>query len=317
MSGTSQMTAGEARVIDPVLSTAARGYKNSRFIFPDIFPMVTVMQRGGKIIGFGTEDFEERDLKRAPGGRVAEMDIGYEADDYTCQQQSLNGKVPIEHIQEAGAVPGIDLAMVAVDKVMRSVFLQIEIAAAARITPANFVGRTEALAGTAQWSHNDSRPAKAVREKFSAIRKGIGIKPNGLFVGDKVNDYLVNHPDVVDRIKHTQPAIGDAIDDDALARYFRVEKYCVGAAQKGRKGAFTDIWDNIALLCYSNVTSLAEQGSPSFGYTYQLNGYPMVEAPWYDRDYKSWKYPVTTEDTPVIAGIEAAFLWTNVVDDDE
>ena len=47
---------------------------------------------------------------------------------------------------------------------------------------------------------------------------------------------------------------------------------------------------------------------PSYGYTYQLRGYPIVELPYEDRNPKSWIYPVTDEVQPVIAGAEAGYL---------
>ena len=310
---TSQMNAGEARVADPVLSTAAQGYRNARFIWQHIFPPVPVIARGGKIVKFGTEHFQEMDLRRAPGGRVPDIDIGYESGSYSCEQRSLNGKVPFEWLQDARAVPNIDLGMVASDRVMEAVHLQIEIEAASMIVPTRFVGRTEALAGAAQWSHADAKPAKAVREKFSTIRAGIGREPNTLSVSSDVNDVLINQPDIVDRVKHTQPAVGDAIDNAVLAKYFGVEHYCVGAAMKGKAGNFVDIWDNMALLHYSDVTALSSMGSPSLGYTYRLMGYPMVEAPYRDKGTNSWKYPITTEDTPQLVGAPAGFLFTNVV----
>lgn len=309
-----QMTPGAARVVDPVLTSAARGYMNAGMAWPYIFPVVDVMQRGGKVIEFGAEHFAEMAIERAPGANVPEINVGYTSRDYALVQRALSGKVPIELLEEAGAVPGIDLGSVVVQRVMAINSLQIEIKAAGLIVAANFKDRTKALAGAAQWSHADSTPAKEVRAAYSTIRQGIGQDPNTLFVGKPVHDALINNADVVDRIKHTQPAVGDAIDEAALARYFRVDRYVVGSAMKGEPGAFEEIWGKIALLCYSNVTPLASQGSPSFGYTYRLSGYPMAEPPWYNRVNKSWMYPVTNEDTPEIVGAAAGYLWTAAVE---
>ena len=271
------------------------------------------MQRGGKVIEFAAEHFAEMAIERAPGARIPEINVGYSSRDYALTQRALAGKVPIELQEEAGAVPGIDLGSVAVQRVMAINALQIEIKAASLIVAANFTGRTKALAGNAQWSHANATPAKEVRSVYSTIRQGIGMDPNTLFVGKPVHDALINNADVIDRIKHTQPAVGDAIDEAALARYFRVERYVVGSAMKGEPGAFEEIWGKIALLCYSNVTSLASMGAPSFGYTYRLSGYPMAEPPWYNRSNRSWMYPVTNEDTPEIVGAAAGYLWTTVV----
>lgn len=54
-------------------------------------------------------------------------------------------------------------------------------------------------------------------------------------------------------------------------------------------------------------------GLPSYGYTYQLNGYPQVEEAYFDRNAKSWIYPVTRVEAPVLAAAGAGFLITNAV----
>lgn len=310
----SQMTPGAARVIDPVLSSVARGFTNMGMVFPMIFPIVSVAQRGGKLIEFDAEHFAEMDIERAVGANIPEINIGYAGKDYSLTQRSLAGKVPIELMEEASAVPGIALASVAIERVMSVVGLQIEIAAGDLIVATNFSGRTEALAGNNRWDNDNSNPAREVRSAYSSIRAAIGRDPNTLLIGKEVYDALINNKEVVERIKYSMPAIGDAIDEDALRRYFRVERLVVGGAMKGKKGSFKHIWGKIALLCYTNVTPLAAQGSPSFGYTYRLNGYPIAEATWYNRSNRSWMYPVTTEDTPAIVGGDAGYLWTMVID---
>ena len=308
-----QLSPSEARVIDPVLTTAVRGYENSAHVWPHIFPAVPVAARGGRLVQFDAEHFAQAALERAPGADIPEINIGYSSKKFALTQRAVAAKVPIENAEEAAAVPGIDIGSVAVSRAMDFNSLQIEIAAAGLIVAANFTDRTEALAGATQWSHKDSTPAREVRSAYSTIRQGIGRDPNTLLVGKEVHDALINNPDVIDRIKHTQPAVGDAIDEAALARYFRVGKYVVGAAMKGAPGNFSNIWGKIALLCYSNVTPLASQGSPSFGYTYRLRGYPMASPPWWNRKNDSWMYPVKTEDTPEIVGAAAGYLWTAVV----
>ena len=47
------MNAGQARVIDPILTTAACRYRHAMCCFMYLFLIVTVPQRGGKVIEFG------------------------------------------------------------------------------------------------------------------------------------------------------------------------------------------------------------------------------------------------------------------------
>jgi hypothetical protein len=67
------------------------------------------------------------------------------------------------------------------------------------------------------------------------------------------------------------------------------------------------------VLAYTETGSMVEMGAPSYGYTYQLAGYPLVEEPYYERNPKSWIYPVTDEVAPVMAGADAGYLIQNAV----
>lgn len=61
-----QMNPAQARVIDPILTTAAQGYQNAEFVCGLLFPAVPVQQRGGKILTFGREDFRLYATGRTP-----------------------------------------------------------------------------------------------------------------------------------------------------------------------------------------------------------------------------------------------------------
>jgi hypothetical protein len=53
---------------------------------------------------------------------------------------------------------------------------------------------------------------------------------------------------------------------------------------------------------------VANYGAPTFGYTYNLAGYPLAEEPYQDRNHKSQFFPVTRAEAPVIAGQLAGYL---------
>ena len=312
------MNTQAARIVDPVLTNVARGYRSEPHAWPFLFPVVTVGQRGGKVVEFGTEEFVELAIARAPGANREQLNFGHSSQSYTLDQRALDGKVPREILQEASAVPGIDYGRAAVAKTMEVVSLQIEIKAAQLATAAESydADHTAALAGAEQWSDAASTPAQRVEAAKETIASGIGRDPNILVLGPAVYRALVNHPDVIDRIKHTEGLSGSAspmVTTAKLAGYFDVAQVAVARARTGQPGDFSPIWGKNAVLAYANVTALASLGSPSYGYTYRLEGYPIVEPAWFDKTCDSWLYPVTTEDTPVIAGQAAGYLFTNVV----
>ena len=72
-----QMTPSQARVIDPILTTAAQGYQNAEFVGAALFPAVAVQQRGGKIVSFNKEDFRLYATGRTPGANTKRVSFGY------------------------------------------------------------------------------------------------------------------------------------------------------------------------------------------------------------------------------------------------
>lgn len=302
-------TAG-ARVIDPVLTTVAQGFQNAEMIGMNLFPSVPVGQRGGKIITFGKEDFALYNTARAPGANTKRIQYGYSGSPYALESHSLEGLVPFEFMQEADAVPGIDLGRGAIIKVQNIIGLRLEYAQAVLATTAgNYpAGNKVTLAGTSQWSDltsGVSDPVKDVEAAKEAVRGKIGKRPNTVVMGAAVWSMLRQHPKIIDRIKYTGR---DSATPEMVAQLFGVKRVVVGDAVYDNGGTFADVWGKAVVVAYTELGSLAELGVPSFGYTYRLNGYPLVEQPYQDRNAKSWVYPMTDEVSPVIAGSTAGYL---------
>lgn len=305
------MNPSQARVIDPILTTVARGFQNAAYVGMSLFPSVQVQQRGGNIIQFDKKHFKRYNTRRAPGGNVADVEFGYAGRPYALNQHALNGKVPIELLQEANAVPGINMASQAVYSVLEITRLELECQQAAlALNASNYpTGNKLTLSGTSQWSHVDSKPAKAVRDASEVVRGKIGKRPNLLLLGGSVFSSLQENPSIIERLKYTGR---DSVTKEMLAQLFGVERVEVGdAVYANDNDEFVDVWGKHAVLAYVNVSSLASMGTPSFAYTYQLAGHPLVEEAYFDKDTKSWKYPVTDEHSPEIVGADAGFLFTN------
>ena len=107
-----------AQVIDPILSTHARGYRNSMFVGEALFPRVSIPNRSMRVIKFGKESFRMVNTRRAPGADKRRVQYGYASDPVALVQDALEGLVPIEHQDEAMKVPGIDLGAGAVNMVL-------------------------------------------------------------------------------------------------------------------------------------------------------------------------------------------------------
>ena len=311
-----QLNTAAARVIDPVLSTIAQGYTNSEMVASSLFPSVAVPVRGGKIITFGKEDFMLYGSQRAPGENTKRIQFGYGSGNYALVDYGLEGQVPIENLQEGQAGPGIDHSAMAVRKVSNIMALRLEKQAAdiARTAASYAASNKTTLSGTAQWSDfgTVSDPINVIETAKEAIRAATGKRPNTVTMGAQVMAKLRQHPKVVDRMKYTGRDVATA---EILAALFGVQRVVVGDAIYANDAgtAFTDVWGKDVVVAYTELGSVADMGAPSYGYTYTLSGYPLAEEAYYDRNTKSWVFPVTRAEAPVLASASAGYLITNAV----
>lgn len=311
---TTVLNAKTAAVVNPILSTHARGYRNSTFISSVLFPRVSIPSRSMQVIAFGKEAFRKLNTRRAPGAATKRVQYGYAAGAVSLEQDSLEGIVPVEHQQEAEKVPGIDLGAGAVNMVLDVLDLNLEIATAelARDAAKYDANHKLALTGADRWKGPDSDPKADVDAAKEAIRRSTGRYPNTLALGPSAGNALKNHPKIKEQFKYTSK---DSITEEMLAAYFGLSKVVVGAAVHLPETATdaelaNDVWGDDAILAY-----VPQQGEnfqvPAFAYTYELTGYPMVEQPYYEQNIKSWVYPTTVERRPILVGAEGGFLFQN------
>lgn len=309
------MNTQQAGVVDAVLTNWYRGYRNQARIYAALFPVAEVTSRSSRLIKFGKQDFVRLNTRRAPGAPVLTVSYGYASDPISLQADGLQGLVPVEIAEEMARIPGLSDAMQAVRDVAEVLDLGHEIDAAALArNPASYAANNKlALAGADRWSDPASKPDEDIKAAKAAIRRMTGSEPNTLVLGADVADALGAHPVIQERFKYTS---SDSITPKMLAAYFDIASVVVGKGVYRPDGAgendpMVDIWGKDAIL--ATVQTAPAMRTPSYGYTYQLKGYPFVEAPWYDRDCRSWKYPTFMERRPYLVGADAGFLFQSAV----
>lgn len=311
----SALNQNTARVIDPVLTGIAQGYRHVQHVGHVLFPAINVLQRGGKVIEFGRESFFNYNARRAPGAVAKMIQFGYEGKPYALAQYTLDAPVPREHIQEAQTVPGIDLGKRATNTVMNSLMLTLEIEQALLASDPSHYGASNklALAGADKWTDSASDPLADIEAAKDQVRMSCGIEPNRMVVRNDGFKALKHHPKIVERFKYTT---ADSITAKMLAGLFDLEELAVGKAtyadDMDAAVPFKEAWGNAAILAYTPVQDAAME-QPSYGYTYTLTGHPFVEQPRWDGGTRSWVYGVTYERAPQLTGIASGFLFTGVV----
>ncbi len=304
------MNLSQARVIDPVLTTHVQGYQHAERVGSLLFPRVEVLLGAGKIIEFGKESFMLYNARRAPGAATKRVDFGYEGKPFSLVQDSLEGKVPREYQRDASGAAGIDLGMRSANLVMNTLTLNLEYEQAQLATDeANYDSNHKLqLSGASQWSHADSDPIVDIEEARQAIRATCGMYPNVMLCGSRPYGGLRTNEKIAAKFRNT-----DIITASMLASLFEIDKVVEGKAVfASDNGTFSDVWGNYCILAYAPQTPSGYE-QPSYGYTYTMRGNPAVEQAYYDHNAKSDIYPITFERQPVLSGMVAGFLFTDVV----
>lgn len=309
-----QMNPKQARVIDPIVTAVARGYRsNKAAIATVLFPIVSVTQRAGTIIVFGPDDFKLINTTRAPGTNTRRVQFGHASGNFSLVDHRLEAVTPWEIQEESKAVPGIDLVAGNVRKVQNLMALERERQAASLArNPANYAADNKVnVAGADQWDNAASDPIQQVNAKKEVIRSMTGERPNVLAVAPKVLTALRNHPAILDRLSTSTDRSPATLEQ--LQKLFEVESIVEGAAVYHDGAKFADLWGLDAVLAFTTPASLADQGSPNFGYTYQLGEGIVAEEGYDDRNSNSWIVPVSDAYQAVLAGATAGCLFQNAV----
>lgn len=127
-----------------------------------------------------------------------------------------------------------------------------------------------------QWDDDASTPIEDIRAAVTAQLLLTGIKPNTLVLGPQVLDALLDHPDIIDRVKYGQTAGRPAdIDLSDLAFLFKIPRVFVmegiqNTAAEGAAESNAFIGGKSALLCHSAMSPGLM--TPTAGYSFSWTG---------------------------------------------
>lgn len=306
------MNLQQVRVTDPILTTMAQGYRQPSMVGFNLFPAVDVPARGGKVIEFGKDAFMRYAARRAPGASVRVISFGYEGKPFSLVQDALDGKIPVEHLEDATVTPGIDLAQRATATALGAVVLNLECEQAeiARNIENYDNDHKITLAADALWLSPDSDPIGDVEKGMEAVRQTCGMEPNIAVFSSSSYKAFRQHPKVLERFRGLLAA---AVRAEQIASLFDMEQVFVGKAvyaDDTPEAEFHDVWGDDVILAYAPQKPAGYE-QPSFAYTYRLKGHPMVQTPWWDGDTRSWRYPISYDRRPVLTGQVAGYLIRN------
>lgn len=308
------------RVIDPVLTNIARGYKNAAFIGERIFPVVHTDKEGVTVPTFGKSAFVEYNTERAVGAdsnvlvreKTGKLDLVLNEHDLAA---------PVDYREQAESMFNEEAK--AIRRVTNGVNLKRELYAARlaqdkTVYPASSV---KALAAAERWVGGKGDPIGVIEAGIEAVRNKTGLRPNLMTMGASVMALLKFHPAI-------QAAIGanerKRITLDILKDLFQVDEVVIGepvsmASMKEAQDKDklpSDIWGDNLMLHYVGKAQAgadsADENEPSFGYTLRRKGMPVADK--YDSNGGKVKYCRYTDIYKVaVVGGDAGYLITNIV----
>lgn len=274
-----QPTPSDAHV-DARLTDISEAFVQSEdsFVHGRVFPTVPVDNQSDLILSYDRGDFYRDEMQKlAPGTESEGTGFNVSDDNYFADVWALHKNIPDQtrenqtdpmSLEDDSAEFLAQKAMIRKEKQWASDYMTTGV-------------WTTDLDGSGsdftQWSDSSSTPIDDITSEMITQMELTGFKPNRLVLGPKTFNQLRNHPDIVDRVKHTSAEsvttamIAQLIDID-MGDPLRVMVAggVENTAAEGATDSFSFIVGKSALLAYAAPNPGLFR--PSGGYTYAWNG---------------------------------------------
>ncbi|MEC5344672.1 hypothetical protein ABRZ24_18935 [Brenneria populi] len=302
------------RVVDPVLTSVARGYKNAAFIGEILFPIVQVEKEGIVVPLFGKGAFVEYDTARAVGAesnvllreKSSTMDLVLNEHDLAA---------PVDYREQAESLFNEEAK--AIRRATNGVNLKRELYAARLAQdPKVYLAKAKrSLAAAERWAGGKGEPVAVIEAGIEAVRNATGLRPNVMTMGASVMSVLRYHPAIQAQIGANERK---RITPEILQDIFQIPKVVIGepVASESEKKDTSDIWADNLMLHYVSPpqpgVDSADENEPSFGYTFRRKGMPVADK--YPGVGGKVSYARFTDIYKVaVVGGDAGYLITNIL----
>lgn len=282
-----QPTASDVHVNIPLTNISVAYIQSAKnFIADQVFPRVPVERQSDSYLTYDrTYWFRDTAEERAPGTESA--GDGYELsfnNQYYARVYSIHKDVDDQ--TRANALPPVDLDRDTTEWLTQKLLIRKELQWAGNFFgPGIWTGNLTGVASApganqfTKWSVAGSTPIEDIMGQVIAITRLTGIKPNVLVLSPDVFNVLLNHAEIVDRIKYSQLGV---TTEELLAAIFQIDKVLVAwavtntaqeqaPATQPQVGNYNFAMAGGALLVYAAPGPSLMR--PSGGYTFVWTGY--------------------------------------------
>jgi len=299
--------------VDEALTQISIAYRNQAFVAEEVLPVVPVMKKNDVFFKFSKQHFRSCKDAYAAGQRAQQIEVDLDARGfYMADGHALEDSITDDEREQAD--PGAQLEVEKTEKLTNIIALNEEIYLFTQVITSSNITQNSTLSGTSQWSdYINSDPVAEVLKQRRTVQQQIGDFPNHLLLSQTVLDTLANHPRILDRVKYTANGARNQLDEQDLARVFKVEKVLVAAAlyqasNEGEADSLGYIMGKNALLFYRPPRPGIRV--PSLGYTFFWAKRSGVLR-WRELSLESDFIRVKKYYAQQLIAPNAAFLWIN------
>lgn len=278
-------TAGDVHVNTPLTNISIAYLQSAEnFVATRVFPNIPVTKQSDRYYTYDRGEFNRDEAEeRAPGTESAGG--SYSLDNtptYFCKVYAFHKDVPDQIRGNADAVLNLDNE--ATEYVTHKALIKREKLFVAKYfvptiwaTDIDGVAAAPGAGEVLYWSLDTGDPIKDIRDGKRERLEDTGFEPNTLVMGKAVWDAVIDHPDIVDRIKYGQTPGSPAIANiEALMKLFELERIFVmkaieNTAKEGATNVHAFIGGKHALLAY--IAPSPGIMTPSAGYTFSWTGW--------------------------------------------
>lgn len=285
-----QPTLGDVHV-DALLTNFSNMFMQDEagFVAKRVFPIIPVVHKSDRYLTFGRADFNRNSMRKR-GLSEESAGGGYKTDNtptYTADVYALHKDIDDQIRANADAIMQSDENATRYLTTQALINREIDWAssffAASKWTTdwAGVASGSPTSTQVLQWNDPASTPIQDVRRMKTAIQIASTMRPNKGVMGRQTFDQLLDHPDVIDRIKYGQtpgkPALANL---QIIAEMFELDEVMVmdgiqnagvdvpGTLNGGESNAF--IGGKNFLLVYTPSAPAID--TPASGYTFAWSG---------------------------------------------
>lgn len=245
------------------------------FVADKVFPTVPVQKASDQYFSYDKRFWLTNGAKpRAVGAPAARSGYGITTASFACIRDAIAKPIP-DPIRRQADIADLDREAV------MYVNSQLMIAKEVRWAAKYFVTGVWGTSNTPSilWDDSASDPVANIKTGKRTVKTNTGRVPNKLVLGYKTFDDLMEHPDIIDRIKYGQtPGAPAVASEQALAQIFGLDEVIVCRAVQNT--AAEDATASLSFIAGSRNALLVHVPSapglltPSAGYTFTWAGGP-------------------------------------------